>query len=71
MGTLARNGLTVTVAEMINLEFKNPDIYIKFQKGHFQVQLHEDRKFSRTKPDKAIEMTLNKGTKTPGWYHRF
>ena len=33
---------------------------------NFSVQLNEDRKFSRTEPDKTIEMTLNKDTKTPG-----
>ena len=58
--------LTVMVAEMTNLEFTNPDIYPEFQKGHFSVQLNEDRKFSRTEPDKTIEMTLNKDTKSPG-----
>ena len=58
--------LTVMVAEMTNLEFTNPDIYAEFQKGHFSVQLNEDRKFSRTELDKTIEMTLNKDIKTPG-----
>ena len=34
--------------------------------GNFTVQLSNDGRFSRTEPDKVIEMTLNRDTKTPG-----
>ena len=57
--------LTTMVAEMTNLEETNPEIYIDFMKGNFSVQLSEDNKFGRIEPDKTIEMTLNKDTKTP------
>ena len=52
-------------SEMLTLEDDFPEIYEEFVAWNFAVQLSNDRKFSRTEPDKVIEMTLNFDTKTP------
>ena len=57
--------LTVMVGEMSQLEIEKPDVYLEFKKGNFAAQLSES-KFGRIEPDKVIEMTINKDTKTPG-----
>ena len=41
-----------------------PDVYEEFMGGTFAAQLTENS--TRIETDKVIEMTLNKGTKTPG-----
>ena len=53
-------------SEMLTLEDDFPEIYEEFVAGNFAVQLSNDGRFSRTEPDKMIEMTLNRDTKTPG-----
>ena len=53
-------------SEMLTLENDFPEIYEEFVAGNFAVQLNNDGRFSRTEPDKVIEMTLNRDTKTLG-----
>ena len=53
-------------SEMLTLEDDFPEIYEEFVAGNFAVQLSNDGRFSRTEPDKVIEMTLNCDIKTPG-----
>ena len=57
--------LTVMLGEMMKLETENPEVYDEFKKGNFTVQL-SDSTFGRVEPDKIIEMTINRDTKTPG-----
>ena len=56
--------LTAMFSEMLTLEDNFPEIYEEFVAGNFAVQLCNDSGFSRTEPDKVIEMTRD--TKTPG-----
>ena len=58
--------LTPWLSDMINLETSHPDVYHEFKRGNFSVQLSETNPFGRCEPDKAIETTINKDTKTPG-----
>ena len=58
--------LTVMLAEMISLQTENPGVYQQFMAGNFTAQLSEHSTFGRMEPDKVIEMTINKVTKTPG-----
>ena len=58
--------LTAMFSEMLTLEDDFSEIYEEFVAGNFAVQLSNDGRFSRTEPDKVIEMTLNRDTKTPG-----
>ena len=58
--------LTSMFSEMLTLEDDFPEIYEEFVAGNFAVQLSNDGRFSRTEPDKVIEMTLNRDTKTLG-----
>ena len=57
--------LTVMFSEMLTQEDDFLEIYEEFVAGNFAVQLSNDGRFSRTEPDKVIEMTLNRDTKTP------
>ena len=58
--------LTVMLGELSSLETDHPDVYQEFMEGNFTVQLSEHCTFGRMEPDKVIEMTINKDTKTPG-----
>ena len=58
--------LTVMFSEMLTQEDDFPEICEEFVTGNFAVQLSNDGRFSRTEPDKVIEMTLNCDIKTPG-----
>ena len=58
--------LTVMLGEMNVLERNHPDIYREFKNGNFTAQLSSTSTFGRMEPDKVIEMTINKDTKTPG-----
>ena len=58
--------LTAMFSEMLTLEDDFPEIYEEFVAGNFAAQLSNHGRFSRTEPDKVIEMTLNRDTKTPG-----
>ena len=51
---------------MINLETSHPDVYHEFKRENFPVQLSETNPFGRCEPDKVIETTTKKDTKTPG-----
>ena len=51
---------------MLILEDDFPETYEEFVVANFAVQLSNDGRFSRTEPDKVIEMTLNCDIKTPG-----
>ena len=57
--------LSSILGEMMQLEHTHPDVYRAFSAGHFSVQLTEGNSFGRIEPDKCIEMTINKDTKTP------
>ena len=57
--------LTVMLGEMISLEEQFPEVYHQCIPGNFAAEL-SDGVFSRVETDKFIEMTINKGTKTPG-----
>ena len=54
------------LGKMLELEKLFPDFHQQFEAGKFAVQLTNDNPFSRCQTDKAIEITLNKNTKTPG-----
>ena len=54
------------IGEMNKLEHTHPDVYEAFSAGNFSVQLSSENTFGRIGPDKCIEMTINKDTKTPG-----
>ena len=58
--------LTPWLSEMLTLETSHPEIYQKFKKGNFSVQLSETNPFGRCEANKVIETTINKDTKTPG-----
>ena len=53
------------LGEMLSLEDDYLDIYERFKASEFSAQLSNESSFSRCESDKVIEMTLNKGTKTP------
>ena len=54
------------LGEIISLETNNPDVYQQFMEGNFTAQLSKHSTFGCMEPDKVIEMTINKDTKTPG-----
>ena len=58
--------LTPWLSEMLTLETSHPEVYQQFKKGNFSVQLSETNPFGRCEPDRVIETTAHKGTKTPG-----
>ena len=58
--------LMTMLGEMLMLETNNPEIYNEFKSGNFTAQLSQHSSFGRMEPDKMIEMTINKDTKTPG-----
>ena len=58
--------LTTMLGEMLQLEDTHPEVYRSFMDGNFSVQLSDRNTFGRIEPDKCIEMTINKDTKTPG-----
>ena len=58
--------LTAMFSEMLTREDDFPEIYEEFVAGNFTVQFCNHGRFSRTEPDKVIEMTLNRDAKTPG-----
>ena len=51
---------------MLTLETSHPEVYQEFKKGNFSVQLSETNPFGTCEPDRVIETTINKDTKTPG-----
>ena len=53
------------LGEMFSLEEQFPEVYHQCIPGNFAAELN-DGVFSRAETDKVIEMTINKGTKTPG-----
>ena len=58
--------LTVMLGDMTSIETKFPNVYQEFKHGNFTAQLKADHPFARMEPDKIIECTINKDTKTPG-----
>ena len=58
--------LTPFLAEMLSLEETFPGIYKEFMNGNFVAQLSEANPFGKIEPDKCIEMTVNRDTKTAG-----
>ena len=54
------------IGEMNELEETHPEVYQAFIGGNFSVQLSDTSGYGRIEPDKCIEMTINKDTKTPG-----
>ena len=57
--------LTAMLGEMLSLEEQFPEVYHQCIPGNFAGEL-SDGVFSRVETDEVIEMTINKGTKTPG-----
>ena len=51
---------------MIVLEEDFPEVYREFMEGKFAVQLSDFNPFGKIEPDKVIEMTINRDTKTAG-----
>ena len=58
--------LTVMLGDLTAIESEFPNVYQEFKHGNFTAQLEADHPFARMKPDKIIECTINKDTKTPG-----
>ena len=58
--------LTLHLMEMVNLEENHRCIYDDFMKGNISIQMSDNNTFGRLEPDKVIETTINKDTKTPG-----
>ena len=58
--------LPAMLGEILELEKLFPEVHQQFQVGKFAAQLTKDNPFSKCETDKAIEMTLNKDTKTLG-----
>ena len=65
INSLCLRYFTVILGEMFSLEEQFPEVYHQFIPGNFAAELR-DGVFSRVETDKVIEMTINKGTKTPG-----
>lgn len=53
--------MTLLFAEVLDLETIHPEVY---QELNFSAQLSETNPFGRCKPDKVIDTTINKNTKT-------
>ena len=58
--------LTPWFSEILTLATSIPEVYQEFTKGNFSVQLSETNPFARCEPDRVIETTINKDTKTLG-----
>ena len=58
--------LTLYFVNMLNLESSHPEIYGEFLNGNFAVQQSITNTFGKLEPDKVIETTINKDTKSPG-----
>ena len=58
--------LTLYFVNMLNLESSHPEIYGEFLNGNFAVQQSITNTFGKLEPDKIIETTINKDTKSPG-----
>ena len=58
--------LTVHHQNLLSLEDDFPEIYAKFERGNFSVQVSDKNSFGRTEPNKAIKTTIKIDTKTPG-----
>jgi len=54
------------IGEMNELEHTYPDVYEAFNAGNFSIQLSSGNTFGRIEPDKCIEMTINRDSKTSG-----
>jgi len=54
------------IGEMNELEHTHPDVYEAFNAGNFSIQLSSGNTFGRIEPDKCIEMTINRDSKTSG-----
>ena len=63
--------LTNFLGDMQALQNDFPKVHQRFSDGDFAAQLTNTNRFSRSETDKVIEMTINKGTKTPGGATRF
>ena len=48
------------LSEMVTLETSHPEIYQKFKKGNFSIQLSETNPFGRCEADRVIEKLLTK-----------
>ena len=49
-----------------NLKSLRPEIYREFLNGNFAVQQSITNTFEKLEPDKVMETTINKDTKSPG-----
>ena len=58
--------LTPWLSEILTLETSHLEVYQEFEKGNLSVQLSETNPFGRCEPDRVLERTINKDTKTPG-----
>ena len=58
--------LTPWLSEILTLETSHPEVYREFKKRNLSVQLSETNPFGRCEPDRVIETTINKDTRTPG-----
>jgi hypothetical protein len=56
--------LTDMPSNMFTLSNKFPEVYSAFIEGKFYVQLSQGEMLCRIENDKAIELTLNKDTKS-------
>lgn len=63
--------LSPYLAEMTNLQEKNPEVHGAFTSGQFSVQLSTKNPFGRIPVDQTTEVTVNKDTQTPGGTNRF
>ena len=52
--------------EMLALEKQSPEMYKQFTDDNFTARLTDNHAFNRIEPDKEIEVTLNKYSKTVG-----
>ena len=64
--TITQDTWHLWLSEMVTLETSHPEVFQEFKKGNFSVQLSETNPFGTCEPDRLIETTTNKDTKTPG-----
>ena len=64
--TITQDTWHLWLSEMLTLETSHPEVFQEFKKGNFSVQLSETNPFGTCEPDRLIETTTNKDTKTPG-----
>ena len=57
---------TLYFVNMLNLESSHPEMYGEFLNGNFAVQQSITNTLGKLEPDKVIETTINKDTKSPG-----